>query len=45
LLFICRSWRSPTWITGRTSEGPVWGKTPGLCRSDNERLSVSKQND
>ncbi|KFR14898.1 hypothetical protein N306_12187, partial [Opisthocomus hoazin] len=45
LLFICRSWRCLTWITGKTSEDLVCGKIPGLFRSNGERLSVSRQSD
>ncbi|KFV13219.1 hypothetical protein N339_06817, partial [Pterocles gutturalis] len=45
LLFICRSWKSLTWITGRTSEDLSWGKIPGLFRSNGGRLSVSRQHD
>ncbi|KFM07539.1 hypothetical protein AS28_08449, partial [Pygoscelis adeliae] len=45
LLFICRSWKSLTWITGRTSEDPVCGKIPGLFRSNGGRLSVSRESD
>ncbi|KAK4821810.1 hypothetical protein QYF61_003857 [Mycteria americana] len=40
-----RSWKSLTWITGRTSEDPVCGKIPGLFRSNGGRLSVSRQSD
>ncbi|KFO85179.1 hypothetical protein N320_07303, partial [Buceros rhinoceros silvestris] len=45
VVFICRSWRSWTWITGITSEGPVHGKIPRLFRSNIGRLSISRQND
>ncbi|KFP61425.1 hypothetical protein N322_13507, partial [Cariama cristata] len=45
LLFICRSWKSLTWITGTTSEDPVYGKILELFRSNGERLSVSRQSD
>ncbi|KFQ21369.1 hypothetical protein N332_06069, partial [Mesitornis unicolor] len=45
LLFLCRSWRSLTWITGRTSEDPACGKIPGLFRGNGGRLSVSGHSD
>ncbi|KFP80863.1 hypothetical protein N311_12274, partial [Apaloderma vittatum] len=43
--FICRSWTSLTWITGRTSEDPVCGKIPGLFRDNDGRLYVSRPSD
>ncbi|KFP29456.1 hypothetical protein N325_01114, partial [Colius striatus] len=45
LLCICRSWKSLTWITGRTSGDPVCGKIPGLFSSSDGRLCGSRQND
>ncbi|KFQ45260.1 hypothetical protein N333_01296, partial [Nestor notabilis] len=34
-----------SWITGRISEDPVWGKILGLFRSNSGKLSVSRHSD
>ncbi|KAL2303617.1 hypothetical protein Nmel_008894, partial [Mimus melanotis] len=43
MLFVCRSWKNLTWITGKTSEDPVCGKIPGQFRNNDGRLSVSRK--